>query len=75
MERPEGIVFLCALWFIMGGQLTLYRKSCNILNLLALLLFFNMSLFSSYLISIVCSLFGIVAETFVVDRSGRVVLT
>jgi hypothetical protein len=47
MERPEGIVFLYALWFIMGGQHTLYRKTCNIFNLLALLLFFNMILFSS----------------------------
>ena len=47
MERLEGIVFLCALWFIMGGQHTLYRKPCNIFNLLALLLFFNMILFSS----------------------------
>ena len=46
MERPEGIVFICALWFIMGGQLTLYRKTCNIFNLLALLLFFKMILFS-----------------------------
>jgi len=47
MERPEGIVFLCALWLIMGGQNTLYRKPCNIFNLLALLLFFKMMLFSS----------------------------
>ena len=47
MERPEGIVFLCALWFIMGGQPTLYKKTCNIFNLLALLLFFKMILFSS----------------------------
>src|SRR5215216_315963 len=47
MERSEGIVFLGALWFIMGGQLTLYRKTCNIFNLLALLLFFKMILFSS----------------------------
>ena len=47
MERPEGIVFLCALGFIMGGQPTLYRKTCNIFNLLALLLFFKMILFSS----------------------------
>ena len=47
MERPERIVFLCALWFIMGGQQTLYRKPCNIFNLLALLLFFNMIFFSS----------------------------
>ena len=47
MERPEGIVFVCALWFIMGAQPTLYRKTCNIFNLLALLLFFNMILFSS----------------------------
>ena len=46
MERPEGIVFLCALWFIMGGQPTLYRKTCNIFNPLALLLFFKMILFS-----------------------------
>ena len=30
----------------MGGQLTLYRKTCNIFNLLALLLFFKMILFS-----------------------------
>src|SRR5215216_6699220 len=50
MERPEGIVFLCALWFIMGGKQTLYRKTCNIFNLLALLLFFKMMLFS-FLIS------------------------
>ena len=47
MERPEGIVFLCALWFIVVGQPTLYRKTCNIFNLLALLLFFKMILFSS----------------------------
>ena len=47
MERPEGIVFLCVLWFIMGRQQTLYRKTCNIFNLLALLLFFNMTLYSS----------------------------
>ena len=46
MERPERIVFLCALWFIMGGQPTLYWKTCNIFNLLALLLFFKMILFS-----------------------------
>ena len=46
-ERVEAIVFLYALWFIMGWQLTLYRKPCNIFNLLALLLFFNMILFSS----------------------------
>ena len=44
MERPEGILFLCVLWFIMGGQPTLYRKTCNIFNLLALLLFFKMIL-------------------------------
>ena len=50
MERPEGILFLCALWFTMGGQPTLYRKTCNIFNLLALLLFVKMILFS-YLIS------------------------
>ena len=47
MERSEGILFLYALRFIMGGQPTLYRKTCNIFNLLALLLFFNMILFSS----------------------------
>ena len=47
MERPEGILFLYALWFIMGGQPTLYRKTCNIFNLLALLLFFKMIIFSS----------------------------
>ena len=47
MEKPEGIVFLCALWFIMGGQPTLYRKICNIFNLLALLLFFKMVLLYS----------------------------
>ena len=47
MERPKGILFLCALWFIMGGQPTLYRKPCNIFNLLALLLFFKMIIFSS----------------------------
>ena len=46
MERPEGILFLCALWFIMGGQQTFYRKTCNIFNLLALLLFFKVILFS-----------------------------
>ena len=46
MERPKGIGLLCALWFIMGGQPTLYRKTCNIFNLLALLLFFKMILFS-----------------------------
>ena len=44
-EREE-LYFLCALWFIMGGQPTLYRKTCNIFNLLALLLFFKMILFS-----------------------------
>ena len=47
MERPEGILFLCALWFIMGGQPTLYRKMYNIFNMLSLLLFFKMILFSS----------------------------
>ena len=47
MERPERIVFLCALWFIMGGQPTLHWKICNIFYLLALLLFFKMILFSS----------------------------
>ena len=47
MERLEGIVFLCALWFIMGRQQTLFGKPCNSFNLLALLLFFNMILFSS----------------------------
>ena len=51
MERPEGIVFLCALWFIMGRQRTLSRKSCNIFNLHVVVLFFNMILFSSSLIS------------------------
>jgi hypothetical protein len=70
MERQEGIVFLCALWFIMGGQQTLYRKTCNIYNLLALLLFFNMFLFYSSSISTSCSLLGRAAETFAVDRSG-----
>ena len=47
MERSEGIVFLCALWFIMGGQQTLYRKLCNIFNMLVVVLFFNMILYSS----------------------------
>ena len=46
MERLEKIVFLYALWFIMGGQPTFYRKSCNIFNLLSLLLFFKMIPFS-----------------------------
>ena len=46
-DRKEGMIFLYALWFIMGGQQTLYRKTCNIFNLLALLLIFNMILFSS----------------------------
>jgi hypothetical protein len=63
MERLEGIVFLCALWFIMGGQQTLYRKTCNIFNLLALLLSFNMNLFSSSLISM-----------FLVGKSSRDIL-
>ena len=71
MERPEGILFICALWFIMGGQPTLYRKTCNIFNLLALLLFFNMILFScGRLVRSSCS----PLVYFESVRSGRLVL-
>ena len=71
MERPERIVFLCALWFIMGGQPTLYRKTCNIFNLLALLLFFKMILFScGRLVRSSCS----PLVYFESVRSGRLVL-
>ncbi len=71
MERPERIVFLRALWFIMGGQPTLYRKTCNIFNLLALLLFFKMILFScGRLVRSSCS----PLVYFESVRSGRLVL-
>ena len=71
MERPERIVFLCALWFIMGGQPTLYWKTCNIFNLLALLLFFKMILFScGRLVRSSCS----PLVYFESVRSGRLVL-
>ena len=71
MERLERIVFLCPLWFIMGGQPTLYRKTCNIFNLLALLLFFKMILFScGRLVRSSCS----PLIYFESVRSGRLVL-
>ena len=52
IEGQHGIAFLWALWFIMGGQPTLYAKKWNLKNMLPLL-FFNMflfcySLFSTY---------------------------
>ena len=74
IERHHGIAFLWALWFIMGGQPTLYRKKGNLNNMLPLL-FFNMFLFYSSLVSTVCSLSGRGAGTSAVDTSiGPVLL-
>ena len=74
IERHHGIVFLWALWFIMGGQPTLYRKKGNLNNMLPLL-FFNMFLFCYSLVSIVCSLSGSGGGTSAVDSSiGPVLL-
>ena len=67
----KALLLLLSLWFIMGGQPTLYRKTCNIFNLLALLLFFKMILFSrGRLVRLSCS----PLVYFESVRSGRLVL-
>ena len=66
IERQHGIAFLWAPWFIMGGQPTLNRKKGNLNNMLPLL-FFNMFLLCSSLVSTVCSLSGRGAGTSAVN--------
>ena len=64
IERQQGIAFLCALWFIMGGQRTLYYPKSTYSSLTCPSLFF----FNKYSRKL-CSLSGRGAGTLAVHRS------